>query len=85
MQWERGRQRLGVPGMRKVAILKCHHLGKKVYVETGPWFLNFAYWRCQAVVMVLISSLSMPPVNLSKGPVINIPRTQGPSLELPPI
>lgn len=53
-------------------------LEKKVYMETGPWLANFASRRCQAAAMVLISSLSMPPVNLSECPIINI--FQGPEV-----
>lgn len=34
MQSEMGRRRLGVPGLEKVAILKCHYLEKKAYVGT---------------------------------------------------
>ena len=62
--------------MEEVAILKHHHLEKKGIVETGSWFLNFASQRCQAVVMALISSVLIPPVNLSEPPMINIPRAQ---------
>lgn len=62
--------------MEEVAILKHHHLEKKGIVESGSRFLNVAAQRCQAVVVALSSSVSIPAVNLSEPPIINIPRTQ---------
>ena len=82
---QRGQWRPGVPGVEEVAILKLYHLEKKGNVETGSWFLSFASQRRQAAVKALISSVSIPPRNLSEPPYYKYSRDpeQPPSLNFP--